>query len=176
MSTQTMEQQAAQEIAEMGTKPVPEHQWLQKLVGEWRVETTMTMGPGQPEQESKGSESVKSIGGLWAFAEGKAQMPDGMPMTYYSTLGYDVSFKEYRGCWFADMSSHLWKQVGTLSADGRTMTLDCVGPHMTKDGETANYRDVIEVLDADHRTMTSYGQDEESGEWHQFMKAHYTRV
>ncbi|MBA3726682.1 MAG: DUF1579 family protein [Armatimonadetes bacterium] len=58
-------------------------------------------------------------------------------MHSYSALGYDVSFKEYRGCWFADMSSHLWKQVGKLSDDGKTMTLTCDGPHMTKDGETA---------------------------------------
>ena len=175
MSTQTRE--AAQEEAamEMGTKPVPEHQWLQKLVGPWRVETEMTMGPDQPKQRSEGSESVTSLGGLWAFAEGKGAMPDGTAMTYYSALGYDVSFKEYRGCWFASMSSHLWKQVGELSADGKVMTLSCVGPDMEKEGQTANYRDVIEILDDDHRTLTSYGQDEK-GEWHEFMKADYTRV
>lgn len=169
MSTQT------QEAVEMGTKPVPEHQWLQKLVGEWRVETEMTMAPDQPKQKSEGTESVKSLGGLWALGEGKATMPDGTTMTYYSALGYDVSFKEYRGCWFASMSSHLWKQTGELSADGKVMTLNCVGPHMTNEGETANYRDVIEILDAHHRTLTSYGQDE-SGQWQEFMKARYTRV
>jgi hypothetical protein len=159
----------------MGTKPVPEHQWLQQLVGEWQVETKMTMAPGQPKQTSKGSESVKSLGGLWAFGEGTTAMPDGTPMNYCTTLGYDVSFKEYRGCWFASMSSHLWKYVGELSADGKVMTLHCEGPNMIKDGETANYRDVIEILDQNHRTLTSYGQDED-GAWHEFMKAHYTRV
>ena len=102
-------------------------------------------------------------------------MPDGTAMDYYSALGYDVSFKEYRGCWFASASSHLWKYTGELSADGKVMTLSCVGPNMVKDGETANYRDVIEILDENHRTLTSYGQ-QENGEWQQFMKAHYTRV
>ena len=72
MSTET------QEPIEMGTKPVQEHKWLQKLVGEWRVKTEMTMGPGQPKRESQGTESVKSLGGLWAFGEGKAKMPDGI--------------------------------------------------------------------------------------------------
>jgi hypothetical protein len=172
MSTQTME---APEAMEMATKPIPEHQWLQKLVGEWRIESEMTMEPGQPKQKSQGTESVKSLGGLWAFGEGKTTMPDGTPMQYYSALGYDVSFKEYRGCWFASVSSHLWKHVGELSADGRVMTLNCVGPHMMKEGETANYRDVIEILDANHRTLTSYGQGED-GQWHEFMKAHYTRA
>ena len=169
MSTQT------QEPIEMGTKPVQEHAWLQKLVGEWRVETEMTMAPGQPKQRSEGTEKVKSLGGLWAFGEGNGKMPDGTSMNYYSALGYDVSFKEYRGCWFASVSSHLWKQVGELSADGKVMTLNCVGPNMTKDGETANYRDVIEIIDENHRTLTSYGQDE-NGEWHEFMKASYTRI
>ncbi|MBC7804902.1 MAG: DUF1579 domain-containing protein [Akkermansiaceae bacterium] len=169
MSTQT------QEPIETGTKPVQEHQWLQKLVGEWRIETEMTMGPDQPKQESKGTESVKSLGGLWAVGEGKSSMPNGTPMNTYSVLGYDVSFKEYRGCWFASMSSHLWKYVGELSADGTVMTLNCVGPSMTKDGETANYRDVITILDDNNRTLTSFGQGEK-GQWQEFMKAHYTRV
>ena len=102
-------------------------------------------------------------------------MPDGDTMEYRSALGYDVSFKEYRGCWFASVSSHLWKYTGELSADGRKMTLNCVGPNMFKDGETANYRDVIEIIDDNHRTLTSFGEDE-NGEWQQFMKASYTRV
>jgi hypothetical protein len=177
MSTQTQETQAT-DAMEMGTKPVPEHQWLQQLVGEWRVESEMWMGPDQPVQTSQSTESVKSLGGLWALAEGKGKMPDGTEMTHYSALGYDVSFKEYRGCWFASVSSHLWKYTGELSADGKTMTLHCVGPDMmdtANEGKTANYRDVIEIIDADHRTLTSYGQ-QEGGEWQQFMKARYTRV
>src|SRR5690348_18133808 len=92
MSTQT------QEPVEMATKPVQEHQWLQKLVGEWRIESEMTMGLGLAKQKSQGSESVKSLGGLWAFSEGESTMPDGTAMSYYAALGYDVSFKEYRGC------------------------------------------------------------------------------
>ena len=174
MSTQTLEAPEQQSV-EMGTKPLPEHQWLQQLVGEWRVESDMKMGPDQPLQKSTGTESVKNLGGLWAFGEGIVNMPDGSAMNHAFALGYDVSFKEYRGCWFASMSSHLWKNVGELSADGKVMTLNCVGPNMTKDGETANYRDVIEILDENHRTLTSYGQDD-NGEWHEFMKAHYTRV
>lgn len=169
MSTET------QEMPEMGTKPIAEHAWLQQLVGEWKVETEMYMGPGQPPMSSAGTESCKSVGGLWAFAEGKGKMPDGSGFDMYWTLGYDVSFKEYRGCWFGSMSSHLWKYVGTLSADGKTMTLDCEGPDMVHDGKTAPYRDVLEIVDANHRTLTSYGKDE-NGEWQRFMKASFTRV
>ena len=96
-------------------------------------------------------------------------------MTYYAGLGYDVSFKEYRGFFIASMSSHLWKYDCELSADGKTMTMNCVGPNMFKDGETANYRDTIEIIDANHRTLTATGQDE-NGEWQVYMKTRYTRV
>lgn len=159
----------------MGTKPIKEHEWLQKLVGDWRTETEMTMEPGGPTIKGQGTEHVESLGGLWAFSEGVGSMPNGDKMEYYTGLGYDVSFKEYRGFFIMSVSSHLWKYTGTLSADGRTMTLDCVGPNMEKDGETANYRDVIEIIDDNHRTLTSYWEDE-NGEFQQMMRSVYTRV
>ena len=164
-----------EQMDEMGTKPVAEHKWLEQLVGEWTVESEMTMGPDQPAVTGNGREKTVSLGGLWAYGEGETTMPNGATMRYYTALGFDVSFKEYRGCWFADASSHLWKYVGQMSEDGKKLTLNCEGPHMQKDGETANYRDVIEILDENHRTLTSFGQDDE-GNWQQFMHAKYTRV
>ena len=168
MSTETQEQM------EMGTKPAPEHEWLKKLVGDWKVESEMTMPDGS-KATGKGTESVQILGGLWAIGEGLGTMPDGSKMEYRTGLGYDVSFKEYRGFWLASMSSHLWKYTGSLSADGKVMTLNCIGPDMVVDGKTANYRDVITIIDADHRTLTSFGE-QENGEWAQFMKASYVRV
>lgn len=168
MSTET------QETQEMGTKPVAEHAWLQNLLGDWEVTSEMMMPDGST-ATSEGKESCKSLGGLWAFSQGEGTMPNGEKMEMYWTLGYDVSFKEYRGCWFMSVSSHLWKYVGTLSEDGKRMTLNCEGPSMVEDGKTALYRDVIDLIDANTRTLTSYGQDEK-GEWQQFMKAAYTRV
>ncbi len=164
-----------QETTEMGTKPVAEHAWLQKLVGEWRVASEFVMEPGGPIQKSEGSESVRSLGGLWACGEAQGRMPDGTPFTLVRTLGYDVSSNEYRGCWFGSMTSHLWTSVGTLSDDGKTMTLDGEGPSMVEDGETARYRDVMEIVDEDRHVVTSYGQDDE-GEWQEMIKATYTRA
>lgn len=162
-----------QESVEMGTQPLAEHAWLQNLVGEWQVESEFLMGPEGGTQTSTGTNRVRSLGGLWAVGEAEMTM-GGTTMTMISTLGYDVSFKEYRGCWFASMSSHLWKYAGGLSADGKTMTLECEGPSMVEDGKTALYRDVIELIDDDHYTLTSY--DKDSGVWSQYMKANYTRV
>lgn len=166
MSTETQEM--------MGTLPVKEHEWLHNLIGEWNVQTDMTMPDGS-KVSGKGTEIVKSLGGLWSYGEGKGIMPDGSDMTYYVGLGYDISFKEYRGFMVMSVSSHLWKYTGHLSADGKTMTLDCEGPSMTKDGETANYRDIIEIIDESHRTLTSSGEDEK-GNWQLYMKSSYTRI
>lgn len=158
----------------MATKPIKEHEWLQKLVGTWRTETEMSMGPDTPAQKTKGREVVSSLDGLWAFGDGEGENPDGTKWTYKNALGYDVSFKHYRGFTIMSMSSHLWVSVGTLSEDGNTMTLDCVGPSMVNDGETANYRDIITIVDENHRTLTSTGEQED-GNWETFMVAHFFR-
>lgn len=171
MSDQTTTQE------EMGpTKPLAEHEWLKNLEGSWRTESQMWMDPSQEPSKSEGKEKVTVLGGLWAFTEGEGAFPGGETMYYKSGLGYDVSFKEYRGFWIASMSSHLWRYHCVLSDDKKTMTMNCEGPDMEKEGETANYKDVIEIHSADHRSMTSYGQDKASGEWVKFVECHYYRV
>ena len=172
MSTQTKQPEMTDEM--MGTKPLKEHEWLNKLVGEWKTEAEMVMGPDKPKATSQGTESVKNLGGLIALGHGKAKMPNGDPFEMYSALGYDVTFKEYRSCNIMSVSSHIWNYRGKLSSDGKTMTLDCVGPSMTSDG-TANYRDVIEIQDANHRTLTSYWEGE-NGKYEEMMKVRYTRA
>jgi hypothetical protein len=163
-----------QEPIEMGTKPLPEHEWLNKLVGTWKVTSEMMM-PDGTQATGEGTEEVVNFGGLWAIGEGKATMPDGAPMEYRSGLGYDVSFKAYKAFWVANVSSHLWKYDCELSADGKKMTMNCVGPDMMGDAETANYRDEIDIIDDNNRTLTSYGQQPD-GSWVQFMKATYRRA
>ncbi len=175
MSTQTQEATNTKADESMGTKPVKEHEWLQKLVGTWRTETEMSMGSGQPKVNVEGQEKVKIVGGLWAYGEGTSTMPGGTEMQYFNALGYDVSFKEYRGSWIMSASSHLWYYTGALNAGGRSMTLDCKGPSMTKDGETANYRNIINIVDDNHHTITYLSQDE-NGKYQENMKTSYTRV
>jgi hypothetical protein len=164
-----------QETSEMATKPIKEHEWLRNLIGEWRIESEMVMEPGGPKMQSQGTASVKNLGGLWAFSENRETLPNGQEFTSYFALGYDVTFKEYRGCMVMSASSHLWKYTGKLSNDGRTMTLDCEGPDLTKDEGTALYRDTIELVDQNHRIHTSSAQNQD-GNWHEFAKAHYYRV
>ncbi len=48
-------------------KPQQEHEWLGQLIGDWESEMECVMGPDQPPMKSKGTESVRSLGGLGAF-------------------------------------------------------------------------------------------------------------
>jgi hypothetical protein len=169
MTTSETQQQAT-----MKTEPQKEHRWLQKLVGEWTYEAEATMEPGKPPENFKGTESVRSLGGLWMLAEGQGEMPGGGTATTVMTLGYDPQKKRYVGTWIGSMMTHLWVYDGALDLAERVLTLEAEGPHMAVEGRMAKYKDVIELKSDDHRVLTSHmlGDD---GTWHQFMTANYRR-
>ena len=62
---------------------------------------------------------------------------------------------------------------GALDAAGRVLTLNTVGPDFTSPGKLANYRDVIELVSDDQRTLASFV--EAGSEWKRIMSAHYRR-
>ena len=155
-------------------QPQKEHQWLQKLVGDWTCELEATMEPGKPPEKSSGTETVRSLGGLWIVADGQGEMPGGGAATMMLTLGYDPRKKRFVGTWIGSMMTNLWVYDGTLDAGERVLTLDAEGPSMSGDGGMAKYQDRIELKSDDHRVLTSHVLGED-GEWHGFMTAHYRR-
>jgi hypothetical protein len=163
----------------METAPQKEHRWLEKLVGDWTSESKASMGPGQPEETLRGTESVRSLGGLWIVAEGQGEMPGGGTATMIMTLGYDPTRRRYVGTWIGSMMDYLWLYEGELDAAERVLTLSAEGPAMSEEapatpGKLAKYRDVIEFKSDDHRVLTSHMQADD-GQWHQFMRADYRR-
>jgi hypothetical protein len=151
-----------------------EHEWLGQLVGEWTFETEAVMGPGQPPVVSTGSESVRSIGGVWVQCEGAMEMPDGGPGTTVMTLGYDPAKGRFVGTFIGSMMTNLWVYDGQLDAAGKVLTLDAEGPSFADPAKTAKYKDTIEIISADHRTLSSQFRADD-GTWHKFMTAHYRR-
>lgn len=151
-----------------------EHEWLQQLVGDWTAEMTCSMGPDQPPSETKGTEAVRSLGGVWTLGDGQGECPDGTPVTSLMTLGFDPAKGRFVGSFIASMMTMIWHYDGALSADGRSLVLDTEGPSMAGDGSMAKYQDTITFLSPDHRTLTSraLGPD---GQWNEFMTAHYRR-
>ena len=159
----------------MNTEPQKEHEWLQKLVGEWTMESDACGGPDTSAEKSTGTESVRSLGGLWVVAEGQGEMPGGGPATMIMTLGYDPRKQRYVGTWVGSMMADLWQYEGTLDQSGRMLTLETEGPSMTGDGTRGKYRDVIEFVSDDHRLLRSLTLGED-GKWNEFMTAHYRRA
>lgn len=155
----------------MNAQPQREHDWLNKLVGEWTYESECSMGLDQPPMKSVGVEVVRSLGGLWIVAEG--EMPGDVTAKTIMTLGYDPQINRYVGTFIASMMTHLWAYNGALDASGKELVLDAEGPSLTGQG-TAKYRDGIEFVDDDRRILTSRVQVDD-GEWHLFMTAHYRR-
>ncbi|MBD2038354.1 DUF1579 domain-containing protein [Leptolyngbya sp. FACHB-321] len=169
-----METTQTQPDSPMHAEPQKEYQWLQKLVGEWTYETEVKMESGQPTENPTGTETVRSVGGLWFLAEGQGEMPGGGAATTLMTLGYDPQKQRYVGTWIGSMMTYLWVYEGELDANETVLTLNSDGPSMKGDEKMAKYRDVIEFKSDDYRVMTSHmlGDD---GQWHHFMTAHYRR-
>ena len=158
----------------MIAEPQKEHHWLQKLVGEWSYESEGSMGPDSPAEACGGTESVRSLGGIWILAEGRGEMPGGIPMTSLMTLGYDPQKKRFVGTFIASAMTNLWVYDGELDEAERVLTLNAEGPDFTQPGKTAKYKDVIELKSDDHRVLTSHALGDD-GQWHQFMTANLLR-
>lgn len=163
-----------QQEFEMNAQPQKEHQWLQKLVGEWTYESEASMGPDKPPEVCRGSESVRSLGGLWILGEGQGEMPGGAPATTLITLGYDPQKKRFVGTFVGSMMTNLWVYDGELDETERVLTLNTEGPDFTQPGKTSKYKDVVEFKSDDHRVLSSHALGED-GQWHQFMTANYRR-
>lgn len=158
----------------MHAEPQKEHQWLQKLVGEWTYESEATMEPGKPPESFTGTESVRSLGGLWMLCEGRGEMPGGGTATTIMTLGYDPVKNRYVGTFIGSMMTHLWVYEGALDAAGTVLTLDTEGPSFTAEAKLTKYKDVIEVKSDDHRLLSSHALSDD-GKWHGIMTANYRR-
>lgn len=158
----------------MEEQPQKEHRWLEKLVGEWTIETEAPVEPGKPPEKFTGTESVRSLGGFWTLSEGKGEMPGGGTATSLMTLGYDPHKKRFVGTFIASMMTYLWVYEGALDAEERALTLDAEGPDMSGEGKMARYQDVIEFKSDDHRVLTSR-MLRDDGTWQEVVVAHYRR-
>jgi uncharacterized protein YndB with AHSA1/START domain len=164
---------AAPQSPAFSASPQPQHEWLQRLVGDWIVESDAAESEKSPEAPAW-RETVRSIGDIWIVAEGSGPMPDGNEATTVMTLGYDPQRQRFVGTWIGSMMHHLWVYDGELSDDGTTLTLNTTGPDMHVEGATRQYQDVITLTDHDHRALTArlLGPD---GDWQVMMTARYRR-
>jgi uncharacterized protein DUF1579 len=152
-----------------------EHQWLQKLIGDWTYESDATTDPGKPAEKFTGTESVRSLGSVWVLCEGRGEMPGGGMGLTLMTLGYDPQKKRFVGTFVGSMMTNLWIYDGSLDAAEKVLTLDSEGPSFSAEGKMAKYKDLIEFKSDDHRVLTSKFLSDD-GKWHEFMTANYRRA
>lgn len=152
----------------------PEHAWLRQLVGEWRVTSEASMGTDQPPMKIESSENVRAIGELWVLSESRTQMHE-QHFTSLLTLGFDPAQGCFVGTWVDTMQTHLWSYRGELDRERNMLTLEASGPGFDDPSQRALYRDVIELVDRDHKRLTSSVQGPD-GSWTEFLRAESTRV
>lgn len=169
---------AGQAPAGQGMPPMPpppgeDHKWLEQLVGTWTFESQMN-GEGEP-MKCSGTDTVRSLGGRWVVGDFKSEMPGVGPMNAVLTIGYNTETGKYQGTWIDSLTDHLWVYVGTLDATKKILTLEAEGPNMMDPSKgSTQYRDVIEIKSADHRTLTSSVLVD--GKWVEIVTAHYHKA
>jgi hypothetical protein len=151
-----------------------EHLWLQRMIGKWSMEGRCEMAPGQPPETTTGTETVRSLGGLWVMGESRGEMPGGAgEARNVITLGFDPVKGRFVGSFVSSAMANLWVYEGSLADN--VLTLDCEGPDFTDPGKTCAYQDIMELVSDDHRLLRSRMKGPD-GQWHQIMQAQYRRV
>jgi len=158
----------------MKVDPTKQHHWLKKLLGKWTTESQFCSQPGEAPQTLKGSEIVRAVGDIWVVCDGKGEMPGGGVADMQMTLGFDPQSGRFVGTWIGSMMTHLWIYNGELDASEKILTLNSQGPDFTSPGKIAQYKDLIEFINDDYRTLSSHtpGPD---GKWNEIMRVHFRR-
>ena len=153
-------------------EPTAQHHWLQQLVGEWTCKVEASMD-GQPPTQMETVEHCRSFGATYVVAEGEGTA-NGTQVRTLLTIGYDVAKGTFVGTWIDTMQTHLFVYKGTLDDARKVLTLETEGPSFGDPKQTSTYRDAIEIVDADHKRLTSSVRNAD-GSWTRFMTANYQR-
>jgi hypothetical protein len=100
------------------------HKVLEGLVGSWITTTSVWMeGPDRPPSVSSGTAECKwTLGKRFVQMDMTGEMM-GMPMAGIGFTGYDNFKKKYINFWIDNTSTAMFTSEGTLSKDGKTMTM-----------------------------------------------------
>lgn len=149
-----------------------EHRWLERFVGTWAMRSECD-GENQPFVIS-GTETGRSLGGLWVQLEGRGTVPGSDDMFSLMAVGYVPTTKKYVGSWISSAMTHQFVYEGRVENDD-TLVLETTGPDMHDPTKSRRYRDINVFESNDRRAFRSemLGDD---GTWSVIMTAEYTRI
>jgi hypothetical protein len=147
---------AAPTVNAQGPKPGPEHEILQKMVGNWDL--TMKIGG----MESKGKVTYKMVlGGMWLESSLEGEI-FGQKFYGKGFDSYDAGKKKYVSTWFDSMSASPMVMEGTYDKTKKSLTLEGEGPGM--DGKPTKHKSVSVMPDDDTINFSMYmGDGKEPG-------------
>lgn len=155
--------------------PLPQHGWLTRLLGEWRVTSECDGPPGQPPLRGTATERVRMLGSHWIVAESEGECPGGGGVArMIITLGVDPRAQRFRGTFVGSMMPWMFVYDGALDEGAMTLALDTEGPAMHGPG-TARYRDSLTMQGDAVRTLAS-AVLQPDGSWQRIMSGRSERV
>ena len=128
------------ERARQFTQVGPEHELLQRFVGEWRTEQRITMMGAETEPEVGRSTCSVLLDARWVRCQGSGSMM-GMPMETFLILGYDRFKKSYVTASLGTMDTALLTSEGDLDPSGKALI---------------TYGTLDEYLTGEHDKMVKY--------------------
>jgi hypothetical protein len=154
--------------------PGPVHAMLAKSDGQWKVETTVWMAPGQEPVKGGGTcTNAMILGGRYQQSMHKGEMM-GMPFEGMNLLGYDNTEKVFTSTWVDNMGT------GTMTIKGAwdeaTKSINFKGSMLDPmSGKNTNIRELFTIVDDNNQKMEMFvvGDD---GKENKTMEIKFTRM
>lgn len=170
-----MTPEAMQKAMEDAAKPTEMHKHLAKAEGNWKGESSMWMAPDAPAVKSECTMTCKTImNGLFTQVTMSGEIPEMGKMEGMGIYGYDTVAKKFQSSWVMNCGSGMMIGTGEMASDGSTInwtyTYTCA---IQK--KACTMREVEKIIDANTRTITSYGPDPVTGKEFKMMEVTFTR-
>lgn len=150
--------------------PSREHEFLERMEGNWKATTKWWMGPDTEPQVSEGTMTGKMIlGGRFLESIYAGQTPWG-EFSGRAIDGFDRIRKKYVGIWMDSMGTMMMNFEGDLEGDKRTMLCEFTGPT----GQPGKMKGVTTIVSDNEYRYESWAETPD-GETFQNMEIIYTR-
>jgi hypothetical protein len=100
-------------------KPGAFHKHLEPLLGSWNCAVKLSMIPGAPPEESKGTIERRWILGGRFLSEDYHGVAMGQPFSGHGLMGYDNLQNKYDTIWMDTMGTGIFTQTGSCDASGK---------------------------------------------------------